>query len=109
MRVYDVIKIAEDTYISETSHLSYPGMCWCLKVAATKGMDFKDKNRKGHPSYKDLVTNIPEFNPEFLKATKEVRHAGLDFWWDNNDTKSRLSAFSVLKDIYKESVREFEY
>lgn len=47
--------------------------------------------------------------PEFLKATKDVRHAGLDFWWDNNDTKSRLSAFSVLKDIYKESVREFEY
>lgn len=60
MKVYDVIKTAEDTYINETSHLSYPGMCWCLKVAATKGMDFKDKNRKGHPSYKDLVTNIPE-------------------------------------------------
>ena len=56
-----------------------------------------------------MVDNIPEFNPEFLKATKDVRHAGLDFWWDNNDTKSRLSAFSVLKDIYKESVREFEY
>lgn len=65
MKVYDVIKIAEDTY-------------------------------------KDLVTNIPEFNPEFLKATKDVQHAGLDFWWDNNDTKSRLDAFSVLKDIYKE-------
>lgn len=109
MKVYDVIKTAEDTYINETSHLSYPGMCWCLKVAATKGMDFKDKNRKGHPSYKDLVTNIPEFNPEFLKATKDVQHAGLDFWWDHNDTKSRLDAFSVLKDIYKESVREFEY
>ena len=46
MKVYDVIKIAEDTYISETSHLSYPGMCWCLKVAATKGLDFKEKNRK---------------------------------------------------------------
>lgn len=80
MKVYDVIKTAEDTYINETSHLSYPGMCWCLKVAATKGLDFKDKNRKGHPSYKDLVTNIPEFNPEFLKATKDVQHAGLDFW-----------------------------
>ena len=52
MKVYDVIKTAEDTYINETSHLSYPGMCWCLKVAATKGLDFKDKNRKGHPSIK---------------------------------------------------------
>lgn len=72
MRVYDVIKTAEDTYISETSRLIYPGMCWCLKVSAVKGFDFKEKNRKGHPSYKDLVDNIPEFNPEFLKATREV-------------------------------------
>ena len=109
MKVYDVIKIAEDTYISETSHLSYPGMCWCLKVAATRGLDFKEKNRKGHPSYKDLVTNIPEFNPEFLKATNTVLHAGLDFWWENTDVKSRLNAFEVLESIYKESVREFEY
>jgi hypothetical protein len=109
MKVYDVIIIAEDIYINEISHLRYPGMCWCLKVAATRGLDFKEKNRKGHPSYKDLVTNIPEFNPEFLKATNTVLHAGLDFWWDNNDTKSRLNAFKVLKGIYKESVREFEY
>lgn len=77
MRVYDVIKTAEDTYISETSRLIYPGMCWCLKVSAVKGFDFKEKNRKGHPSYKDLVDNIPEF----LKATEEVKMAGLDFWW----------------------------
>lgn len=37
MKVYDVIKTAEDTYISETSRLIYPGMCWCLKVSAVKG------------------------------------------------------------------------
>lgn len=80
MRVYDVIKTAEDTYISETSRLIYPGMCWCLKVSAVKGFDFKEKNRKGHPSYKDLV-----------------------------DTESRLKAFQVLKDIYKDSPKEFEY
>lgn len=110
MKVYDVLKIAEEVYIEEIKKSpAYPGMCGCLKVAATKGLDFKDKNRKGHPSYKDLVTNIPEFNPEFLKATKDVQYAGLYFWWDQNDTKSRLDAFSVLKDIYKESVREFEY
>lgn len=56
-----------------------------------------------------LVTNIPEFNPEFPKATKTVQHAGLDFWWENTDVKSRLNAFEVLEGIYKESVREFEY
>lgn len=109
MRVYDVIKTAEDTYISETSRLIYPGMCWCLKVSAVKGFDFKEKNRKGHPSYKDLVDNIPEFNPEFLKATKTVQHAGLDFWWENTDVKSRLNAFEVLESIYKDSPKEFEY
>ena len=109
MKVYDVIISAKSIYISETSHLCYPGMCWCLKVAATKGLDFKEKNRKGHPSYKDLVTNIPEFNPEFLKATEEVKMAGLDFWWEHHDTESRLKAFQVLKDIYKDSPKEFEY
>lgn len=109
MKVYDVIIIAEDIYINEISHLRYPGMCWCLKVAATRGLDFKEKNRRGHPSYKDLVTNIPEFNPEFLKATKDVQHAGLDFWWGNYDVESRLKAFQVLKDIYKDSPKEFEY
>lgn len=109
MRVYDVIKTAEYTYISETSRLIYPGMCWCLKVSAVKGFDFKEKNRKGHPSYKDLVDNIPEFNPEFLKATEEVKMAGLDFWWGNQDTESRLRAFQVLKDIYKDNPKEFEY
>lgn len=103
MRVYDVIKTAD---ISETSRLIYPGMCWCLKVSAVKGFDFKEKNRKGHPSYKDLVDNIPEFNPE---ATREVKMAGLDFWWGNHDVESRLKAFQVLKDIYKDSPKEFEY
>lgn len=83
MKVYDVIISAKSIYISETSHLCYPGMCWCLKVAATKGLDFK--------------------------ATKTVQHAGLDFWWENTDVKSRLNAFEVLESIYKESVREFEY
>ena len=43
MKVYDVIKTAEDTYISETSRL---GMCWCLKVSAVKGFDFKERNLK---------------------------------------------------------------
>ena len=109
MRVYDVIKTAEDTYISETSRLIYPGMCWCLKVSAVKGFDFKEKNRKGHPSYKDLVDNIPEFNPEFLKATREVKMAGLDFWWGNHDVESRLKAFQVLKDIFRTVLIEFEY
>lgn len=109
MKVYDVIKTAEEIYLEEIHSNNATGMCWCLKVAVTKGMDFKEKNRKGHPSYKVLVTNIPEFNPEFLKAANFGVNPGLDYWWDIDNHKSRLDAFSVLKDIYKGSVREFEY
>lgn len=109
MRVYDVIRIAKKVYINETGHLCYPGMCWCLKVAVNSGVDVKERERKVHPFYKDLVTNIPEFNPEFLKATQTVQHAGLDFWWENWDVTSRLNAFEILENIYKDSIKEFEY
>lgn len=109
MKVYDVIKTAESIYIDELSRHTYPGMCWCLKVAAVKGFDFKEKNRKGYPSYRDLHDNIPEFNPGFLKATNKIKMVDLDFWWDTLDTEPRLRAFQVLKDIYKDSPKEFEY
>jgi hypothetical protein len=51
-------------------------------VAATRGLILKRRIGEDIRLYKDLVTNIPEFNPEFLKATNTVLHAGLDFWWD---------------------------
>ena len=47
MKVYDVIKNAKEIYITEINCGGYTGMCWCLKVAVTRGMDFKEKNRKG--------------------------------------------------------------
>ena len=112
MKVYDVLKSAEEIYVEEITKrkdAAYPGMCWCLKVAAVKGMDFKEMNGKGHPSYKDLVDNIPEFNPEFLKATAIVKTVGLDFWWDLKDKQSRLNAFRLLRSIYKQSDKEFIY
>lgn len=110
MKVYDVIKSAEEVYIEEIKkNFGHPGMCWCLKVAATKGMDFKEKNKKGHPTYNDLASNIPEFNPDFLKATKPVKTAGLDFWWDLDDKQSRLNAFHLLRSIYKQNDKEFIY
>lgn len=112
MKVYDILKSAEEIYVEEImkrSNEANPGMCWCLKVAATKNMDFKEKNRKGHPTYKDLVTNIPEFTPEFLKATKPIKTAGLDFWWDLKDKQSRMNAFHILRSIYKQSDKEFIY
>lgn len=110
MKVYEVLKSAEEIYAEEImkrNNEAYPGMCWCLKVAATKGMDSGEKNK--YPTYKDLVTNIPEFNPEFLKATKPVKTAGLDFWWALNDKQSRFNAFRLLRSIYKQSNKEFIY
>lgn len=110
MKVYDILKSAEEIYAEEIKKPGVcPGMCWCLKVAVTKNMDFKEKNKKGHPTYKDLVTNIPEFNPEFLKATKPVKTAGLDFWWDLSDKQSRINSFRLLRGIYKQSNKEFIY
>ena len=112
MKVCDVLKSAEEIYVEEimkSNNSALPGMCWCLKVAATKNMDFKERNRKGHPTYKDLVTNIPEFTPEFLKATRPIKTVGLDFWWDLKDKQSRMNAFRLLRSIYKQSDKEFIY
>lgn len=103
MRVYDIIKSAEEVYVEEIRKDTYPGMCWCLKIAAFKSIDF----RKGHLSYSTLVANIPEFNPKFLKASRQVRTAGFEFWWYQEDTQSRLNAFHLLRSIYKQSDKEF--
>lgn len=109
MKVYDVIKTAEEIYVEEMKKGSITGMCWCLKVAVTKDIDFKSKNTKGHPTYNDLVANIPEFNPEFLQVKRIIKTAGLDFWWDLSDRQSRLNAFHLLRSIYKQSDKEFIY
>ena len=110
MKVYGILKSAEEIYAEEIKKPGVcPGMCWCLKVAVTKNMDFREKNKKGHPTYNDLVANIPEFNPKFLKATAIVKTAGLDFWWALNDKQSRLNAFHILRSIYKQSDKEFIY
>lgn len=112
MKVYDVLKSAEEIYVEEImkrNNAAYPGMCWCLKVAAAN-INFKENVSKvRYPTYKGLVDNIPEFNPEFLKATKSIKTAGLDFWWDLNDRQSRLNAFRLLRSIYKQSDKEFIY
>lgn len=110
MKVYDVLKSAEELYVEEIKKSpAYPGMCWCLKVAAAKSIDLKERLTKGRPTYNDLVTNIPEFNPVFLKATKPVKTAGLDFWWDLSDKQSRMNAFHILRSIYKQNDKEFTY
>lgn len=111
MKVYDVIKAAEELYIEELKKIPeyYPGMCWCLKVAAANIKFKNSKSKVCYITYKGLVANIPEFNPEFLKATKSIRTAGLDFWWDLNDKQSRLNAFRLLRNIYKQSDKEFIY
>ena len=106
MKIYDVIKSAEEVYVEEIRKgPAYPGMCWCLKIAAIKSIDF----RKGHLTYSTLVANIPEFNPKFLKASRQVRTAGFEFWWHQEDTQSRLNAFHLLRSIYKQSDKEFIY
>ena len=111
MKVYDIIKSAEELYIEEINkrkYSTYPGMCWCLKVAA-RNMAYKEKGKETFPFYRELIANIPEFNPKFLKATAIVKTAGLDFWWALNDKQSRFNAFRLLRSIYKHSNKEFIY
>lgn len=111
MKVYDVIKAAEELYVEELKKIPeyYPGMCWCLKVVVANINSKNNKHKVCYPTYKGLVANIPEFNPEFLKATNPVKAPGLDFWWDINDFQSRLNAFHLLESIYKQSDKEFIY
>lgn len=111
MKVYDVLKSAEEIYVEEINkrkYSAYPGMCWCLKVAA-RNISHKEKGKETFPFYRELIANIPEFNPEFLKATKPVKTAGLDFWWDLSDKQSRINSFRLLRGIYKQSNKEFIY
>ncbi len=45
----------------------------------------------------DIIDIIPEFNREFLNAKRLTD----PWWWDTNDSQSRIKAFNKLLDYYK--------
>lgn len=91
------------------------GMCWCIKVIANQNKTRKEQSDKGHVPYASIRAQIPEFNPFYLEAP-EVQckilgnpflEIGLEFWWDINDSESRIKAFDELIELYGNSDKEF--
>ena len=70
-----------------------------------------EQSNKGYVPYKIIIAQIPEFNPFFLNAPifpiNMYLNLGLEFWWNINDSKSRIKAFDTLIKLYKDVDREF--
>ena len=77
------------------------GMCYCFKKVLC------DQDNSLYPtryvSYCTLFRNFPEFNPTYFKPTASI----YGFWWNIEDTESRLKAFDTLIELYKNSTEEF--
>lgn len=78
------------------------GMCHYMKQA------FNGLTKEGiPPSYNELVTLIPEFNPEFLEGNvKQEEVARLVFWWPVDEKRPRLEAFDKLIHWYTERIKK---
>lgn len=107
MKIYNVIKRANEIYNSFNYGLI--GMCFALKKAVIEDMPIKEINNKGMPKYKDLVSNIPEFTPEYLNSFYKNIIPDVNLWWPIIDTDSRIKAFNLLLSLYKNSDKEFTY
>jgi hypothetical protein len=88
-------------------------MCWAIKVVANQHKT-REEQRKGHVPYAEIVKQIPEFNPFYLKAHRAQELAininltvGLEFWWDVELVEPRIKAFDTLIEIYEDYNREF--
>lgn len=118
MKVIEVLRLAKGIYLKEIEGkevVKFPGMCWCIKVAANSIYNRKQQSEKGHPTYCVIQENIPEFIPSFLGSDKFFRSdlhnffIGLEFWWPVEETQPRIEAFDKLIDIYKDSDKEFKW
>ena len=78
------------------------GMCYCLKNVLYEQDGYYDLYYYAI-SYNMLVCNFPEFSPKYFKLTTSTP----GFWWNIEDTESRLKAFDTLIELYKNSTEEF--
>ena len=90
------------------------GMCWCIKVVANLNKSREEQRDRGQIPYASIKSQIPEFNPWYLKAYKAEylainRHLqeGLEFWWDVECVEPRIKAFDTLIELYEDIDREF--
>lgn len=109
MKILELLQKAKELYFENRGKA---GMCWCIKVIANEGKTRHEQNHKGHVPYSVIVSQIPEFNPDFFNAKPRRKwvkgiNIGLEFWWDINDYESRIDAFNKLIKVYKNSDKEF--
>lgn len=111
MLISELLTEAKKLYLKNIGKV---GMCWCIKVVANEGKSREEQRDIGHIPYACIKAQIPEFNPFYLKSYKVQYFAinqqlsvGLEFWWDINDSESRIKAFDELIELYKNYDKEF--
>lgn len=112
MQIVELLKEAKKLYLK---NIGKAGMCWCIKVIANLNKNREEQQDRGHIPYASIKAQIPEFNPFYLNASevqcKILSHpflvVGLEFWWDINDSESRIKAFDELIKLYGNSDKEF--
>lgn len=91
-----IITDAKDYYIKN----SYLGMCNAFN--RTLFLNYF-KYIEGIGSNNWIKNNIPEFNAEYLTGIKKSYN---EFWWNLNDTDSRIAAFDKLINLYETKIKE---
>ena len=108
MSILELLVKAKKLYLENQGKT---GMCWCIKTIANEGKSRSEQSNKGQVPYKIIAAQIPDFNPFFLNApifpVNMYLDLGLEFWWDINDSKSRIEAFDKLIKLYENVNREF--
>ena len=111
MSILELLQKAKKLYLE---HQGKVGMCWCIKVVANEGKSREEQRDRGQIPYASIKSQIPEFNPWYLKSHKAEylainRHLqeGLEFWWDIECIEPRINAFDTLIEIYEDIDREF--
>ena len=109
MLISELLTEAKKLYLK---NIGKAGMCWCIKVIANEGKSREELQKIGHVPYTYIKAIIPEFTPEFFGATPRRKcvkafNIGLEFWWDINDSESRIKAFDKLIKLYENVYKEF--
>lgn len=111
MLILELLQRAKKLYLENQGKV---GMCWCIKVVADLNKSMEERRDRGQIPYASIKSQIPEFNPWYLKSHKAEylainRHLqeGLEFWWDINCVESRIKAFDTLIEIYEDTDKEF--
>ena len=109
MSILELLQKAKKLYLENQGKV---GMCWCIRVVAYLNVNEEQRRSKGYIPYASIKSQIPEFNPWYLKKLSiwqfnKHLHEGLEFWWDIECVEPRIKAFDTLIEIYEDIDKEF--